>query len=98
MGRTARKDFRGAQICSPVQGCSRRMRSSSEVRGPALRRMWSGMATLPMSWRKPARRRADFFLGQPLVLAQEHGILRQPLTVAARVRVFGFDAECQGKK
>src|SRR6266849_6287033 len=40
----------------------------------------------------------DFFLGQPLVLAQEHGILRQPLAVTARVRVFGFDAERQGKK
>src|SRR5712691_4510950 len=40
----------------------------------------------------------DFFLGQSLVLAQKNGILRQPLTMAARVRVLGFDAERQGKK
>ena len=58
MGRTRRKDFKGAQIRSPITECSRMIVHSSGVRRPGFNRIASGMATFPTSCTIPARRSA----------------------------------------
>ena len=56
----------------PIWQCSRIFLFSASSRGPGLRRMLSGMAILPMSWRKAARARTGRYgSGTGIVFAME---------------------------